>query len=353
MKKRLIKFSLMLLISMSVYGILGHADLIKNRIFASTISNYSEINNSVIYNFKIITGEDLINVQEGPNVYKANIANNKNLVSLQFDCENSFDPSDFVVISSDNTIVGNILKDEPLLVVNNLKEGLNIIKIKNKLDNSELYKFYINYKNVKVSGLKSEIKAGDIFKLEAKIDEKVYKNIKWTSIGIDSVIVSDNGEVTVLNNGIGRILGTIYNGDWKNVVGSVNVEFNVIGKSQLGWILNGGKWYYIDNLTRTFKIGWLYENGEWYYIKDDGSMKIGWLYKDGLWYYLKENGSMAIEWIKENGKWYFFDEDGAMKVGWIQSHGNWYYLNSDGTMETKSKIIDGKFYKFELNGKLK
>lgn len=353
MKKNLCRYLLIIVIAISIFAILGQAELLEDKVFASTISDTENISqDNLIYNFKIITGEKLVKVQEGPNVYKANISNNINKAEIQFASMLGVNSNDFIVTGFDNTVSGSISKQEPILIVNNLKEGLNVVKIRKKIDNTELYKFYINYKNVKISGVEPLVKSGDKFNLYASIDDEVCSNVKWTSFGINSVMISENGEVTAFNSGMANIIATIYDNNWDNIIGSISLEFNVSGQGKLGWVNNSKKWYYIDENTNSFKLGWFLDNGKWYYFGNDGSIEKGWIYKDGDWFYLKDNGQMATGWIKDNGKWYLLNEDGSMKTGWLNDHGNWYYLNSDGSMETKTKKIDGKVYSFNKLGEL-
>lgn len=353
MRKKLVRYLSLAVISIIMFAILGQAKLMDNVVYALTTSNTDGVSDgNPIYNLKIITGEKLINVQEGPNVYKADISNNMDRVDIQFASIPGVDPNDFIITGSNNTIVGSISIEEPILIIDNLKEGLNIIKIRKKLDNTELYKFYINYKKVQISELKSVVNTGDKFNLYAEIDGKVFNNIKWASVGINSVMMSEEGEVTALNNGIATIIATIYDNKGDNIIGSLHLEFNVCGESKLGWINNSGKWYYIDEDTNSFKIGWFFDNGKWYFLGADGSIEKGWIYKNECWFYLKDNGQMATGWVKDNGKWHLLSEDGSMKTGWVKDHGNWYYLNSDGSMETKTKEIDGKVYYFNKIGEL-
>ena len=353
MKKKLVRYLSLAIMSIIMFAILGQAKLMDNAVYALTTSNTDGVSDgNPIYNLKIITGEKLINVQEGSNVYKADISNNMDRVDIQFASIPGVDPNDFIVTGSNNTIAGSISQNEPILIIDNLKEGLNIIKIRKKLDNTELYKFYINYKKVQISGVKSVVNTGDKFNLYAEIDGKVFNNIKWASVGINSVMMSEEGEVTALNNGIATIIATIYDNKGDNIIGSLHLEFNVWGESKLGWINNSGKWYYIDEDTNSFKIGWLFDNGKWYFLGADGSIEKGWIYKNEYWFYLKDDGQMATGWVKDNGKWYLLSEDGFMKTGWGKDHGNWYYLNTDGSMETKTKEIDGKVYSFNKVGEL-
>ena len=88
------------------------------------------------------------------------------------------------------------------------------------------------------------------------------------------------------------------------------------GKMQTGWLLDGGKWYYLD--------------------KDNGDMVTGWKKLDrGQWYYFNKSGVAAQGWQKVDGYWYFF-RICAMQTGWLYDGGKWYYLNADGKMRTQT-----------------
>ncbi|WP_455795786.1 hypothetical protein [Clostridium butyricum] len=68
---------------------------------------------------------------------------------------------------------------------------------------------------------------------------------------------------------------------------------------------------------------WEYnQRGGWYYANDDGSMKKGWVLDGGKWYYL--DSYMIFSRAREiDGKWYYFNKDGSMmdtKVNWLSSN---------------------------------
>ena len=342
------KIILVLVVNIILFFTLGQSRIIYADDIASDINQ--QYDNEYIYGLKVTTGEKLID--QGESIYKCDIYSNKSMVTFQVKLSNGNKPSDFIVTDDDNTIIGSIDGGTPCLVTVNLKPGENIVIIKNKKDNSQLYKIYVNYINVQVKGIKDSVYVGDNLKLQVKKDDNMFfDNVKWSSSGIDTVMISNDGNITALNSGIANVIGTIYD-DSNNIIGNVNIDFNVCGEKASGWISNNGKWYYIDEFTRTIKIGWIFSNGEWYYTDAEGAMKTGWIYENGSWYYLKENGVMATSWIKDNGKWYLLDSGGAMKKGWAKDHGNWYYLNNDGSMQTSAKIINGVKYNFNSHGEM-
>ena len=146
-----------------------------------------------------------------------------------------------------------------------------------------------------------------------------------------------------------------------------------------GWLLKGGKWYYIDtngnyavNTWKKDSRGWCWLGGDgamatnrwvdyyrnWYYIDSNGYMaanrwqkdSAGWCYlgsdgkmlankwvkTSGYWYYLKSDGHMAGNmWVEDSAGWCYVGSDGKMVTGkWLKSSGYWYYLNYDGHMAT-------------------
>lgn len=307
------------------------------------------INQQCIYELSTTTGEKLI--KQSDKTYKCNICSNKSEIIFQAKLADGSKQKDFIVTDDNNTIIGSICDGTPCLIKVNLKLGDNIVIIKNKKNNSQLYKIYVNYTNVQVKGIKDWVYTGDNLKLEVKNNDTVYNNVKWISSGIDTVMVTSDGNLTALNSGIANVIGTIYD-EGNNIIGNVNIDFYVCGEKVSGWINNNGKWYFIDEVTRTIKIGWIFFNGEWYHTDITGAMQTGWYFENGNWYYLKENGVMATSWIKDSGKWYLLDAGGVMKKGWVKDHGNCYYLNSDGSMQTSDKVIDGVKYKFNAHGEL-
>lgn len=107
---------------------------------------------------------------------------------------------------------------------------------------------------------------------------------------------------------------------WARIGGTV-YHFNADGYMTEGWLLQGGKWYYL--------------------LPGNGAMATGWAMVSGKWYYLNANGAMATDWIQVSDKWYHLNADGAMETGWILVSGKWYYLGSDGAMFADTTTPDG------------
>ena len=283
-----------------------------NKSYALAVSK----NEYKINDLKTLTGEEI--KQEG-NIYKINVCNNQNKVEIIFNIENNNDNSkekllkymnDLVAIGEDNAIAGEIDYSDDMTMIVNLNEGNNLIRIKNKEDNSEILKLSINYTKVKVIGIPDNINVGDNFDLKCSINKERYNDTKWLSYGIDTLIVSEDGHVTIVNGGTGRVMGTIYKDN--KIVGSINISMYALGEGKLGWIKNDDKWYYIDPVKKHFKIGWLESNNNWYYMNKDGSMKTGWLNDNEHTYYFNEKGEMIKGKVTIDGKEYNFNNRGEL-----------------------------------------
>ena len=353
MEKNLFRYFSLLLISFSIttFGQINMAD----EVFASdsrldlSNQNFAEKD---IYNFRIVTGESLSTINNKHNVFNADIINNKHKVTIQFDVKAGENPNNYIVAGTNNSIVGTISESEPYILSADLQEGKNTIRILNKLTNEEVYKFNINYKNVEVNGLENILHVGDISRLEAVMDDKLYNHVIWTSKQNNGVVINKTGEITAVQNGIASITGALYDENDKKIIGSIDIDLNISGEGTSGWIKNGETWYYISPETKELVHGWIEDKDNRYYFNDDGTMYKGWLKLEDSWYYLKQTGNMAIGWIKEDGYWYYFNNDGTMKTGWLKDHGNWYYLNESGRMQTSDILIDGVLFKFNEHGEL-
>lgn len=293
-------------------GLLLFFQFSNNKLYALALSK----DEYKICDLKTLTGEE---IKQEEDIYKINICNNENKVEIIFNIENNKDNSkkellryvnDLIVLGEDNTIVGSIDFSDAIIMRVNLNEGTNLIKLKNKKDNSEILRLSINYTKVKMIGIPDNINVGDNFSLKCSINKEVYNDTKWSSYGIDTLIVSEDGNVTIVNGGIGSIMGTIYKEG--KIVGSVNISIYALGEGKLGWIKNDDKWYYIDPIKKYFKIGWLESNNNWYYMNKDGSMKTGWLNDNEHTYYFNEKGAMVKGKVNIDGKEYNFNNKGEL-----------------------------------------
>lgn len=156
----------------------------------------------------------------------------------------------------------------------------------------------------------------------------------------------------------------ISDGTGQGTDGSVD---STVSSEAVGWISNGGKWYFrypdgtylrdswgkINNVWYLFDsnaqmlTGWQKVNNEYYYMNADGGMKTGWLNDNGKWYYLKSDGAMATGWVADGDKTYFMESSGAMATGWTEVNGEFYYFYPDGH-KAVNEVISG-FY-VDYNG---
>lgn len=97
------------------------------------------------------------------------------------------------------------------------------------------------------------------------------------------------------------------------------------------------------------------ETGWWYQYKDGTYPMKTWAFlpymNQNQWYYFDEKGYMLSGWQFIDEEWYYLNPDGAMAVGWIVDNNRKYYLNplSDGKkgrMLIGWQFIDGKWYYF-------
>lgn len=84
------------------------------------------------------------------------------------------------------------------------------------------------------------------------------------------------------------------------------------GSIARGWVMDNGKWYFLDLVSGNMKIGWSKDGDNWYFLNPDGSMATNWVQQGDTWYYLQGSGVMARGWIKDGNDWYFLSESGSM-----------------------------------------
>ena len=224
MEKNLFRYFSLLLVSFSITTF-GQSKLAEKAYCAENKTELANenINSKDIYNLRIKTGEALVNASTAHDVFKSDVINNKYKVEMEFDCKDGFNPGNYIVTGTDNSIAGTISEDKPYTLTADLREGENTVRILDKSSNQLIYEFDINYKNIKVNGLDNVVKVGDTSKLEAVIDGEVYDNVKWKSSNNDNVVVSENGELTAVQNGIASVIGTVYDQSGKNIIGTASV----------------------------------------------------------------------------------------------------------------------------------
>ncbi|MFR5601904.1 MAG: hypothetical protein ACLTKI_05910 [Lachnospiraceae bacterium] len=132
--------------------------------------------------------------------------------------------------------------------------------------------------------------------------------------------------------------------------GQTSDNNNGSGTNKVGWISNGGTWFYRYPDGSYVKNDWCNIGGTWYWFNGNGAMATGWQHINGSWYYLENNGAMVTGWKKINGTWYYLTGSGAMATGWHNIGGVNYYMNGSGEMQTGWQNIGGQTYYLASDG---
>ena len=109
--------------------------------------------------------------------------------------------------------------------------------------------------------------------------------------------------------------------------------------------------------------GWVNKNGIWSYLDKDGdAVESVWKTNvDGtLYFYLDENGEMATSSLIEDGDYlYYVNANGVQERNHWElieddnEEARWYYFDSKGrAVKSCKKVIDGKTYYFDEDGKM-
>lgn len=89
----------------------------------------------------------------------------------------------------------------------------------------------------------------------------------------------------------------------------------ISSSDKVGWIQQGGRWWYRHADGSYTKSGWEKIGGTWYYFDAAGWMKTGWVLLGDKWYYLKSSGAMASnELLKIGSELFYFTAEGHMAV---------------------------------------
>ena len=180
----------------------------------------------------------------------------------------------------------------------------------------------------------------------------VGKSSEWLESGelyISANEVSDGtGQTTADENGAGQSNPIIGNQQYPNGTGNA---------ATVGWMQQGGYYYFLYPDGNYAKSGWMKLDNKWYMFDDNGHMLTGWQKnKYGKWFYLNPStGVMKTGWFKDNNNWYFLDTTegdslGCMRVGWLKWNDKWYYFNSSGIMVTGWYNVNGSYRYFYPEG---
>ncbi|MCR5705018.1 MAG: N-acetylmuramoyl-L-alanine amidase [Eubacterium sp.] len=131
---------------------------------------------------------------------------------------------------------------------------------------------------------------------------------------------------------------------------------NKKGIKIVGWIKEGGKWYYMNPSNGKMKKGFLTLGKKTFYLDSTGAMTTDWFKVKSKTYFARGNGTVLKGKIYSlNGKKYYFKTNGSMKKGWVTYKKNRYYFNkSTGSMvHGWVKIGKHRYYFSSKTGKLK
>lgn len=127
------------------------------------------------------------------------------------------------------------------------------------------------------------------------------------------------------------------------------------GMMLTGWQLIDGQWCFLGSsgayVPSAIPTGWVYSSG-WHFFNAYGQELSGWILDKGKWYYIDTVQGLLTDnhwYLSQESRWYRFDAAGvsvAMPKGWIHVGRGWIYRNADGTHVTGWKTIGGKEYYF-------
>ena len=202
-------------------------------------------------------------------------------------------------------------------------------------------------------------------------------------------------------------------GKVSGISGNVDMNYAYIDVSLYHWQLKEGTWYYATSSGKAY-IGWLHQGGAWYWLDPDaggamatglhecggsaywfngsGAMATGWIFDGGIWYYATGSGALARGpvsvggvpycfdartgamltgyqtdvqgvrryfgscgplngWGLVDGSWYWF-ANGIASTGWLYTGGSWYWLDPEagGAMVTGLHVCSGSAYWFSSSG---
>ena len=119
-------------------------------------------------------------------------------------------------------------------------------------------------------------------------------------------------------------------------------------------VLGESRDHVLEGAWKKEETGWWFSSSDGSYPKASWE-KI--LYQGKpQWFFFNDEGYMATGWILNKGKWYYLNpQTGAMHEGWLFWQNDWYYLTrGSGEMKTETSVLDGKTYTFDHeSGKLK
>ncbi|MVX63292.1 cell wall-binding protein [Clostridium chromiireducens] len=180
----------------------------------------------------------------------------------------------------------------------NVSDSVKEIKITAKPDcDSDEYDDY----DVKIDG--TTVDEDDKFKKSVSLN-KGKNEIKITVEDNE-----DNKKTYTLN--ITRANSSTNNTNTNANSGNTNTPMPTITVKTNQWVLLNGRWQYNDSIGIPLKSQWFFDRNlsKWYHLGSDGNMQTGWILDGGKYYYLYPDGSMAANTkigsysVGSNGAW--------------------------------------------------
>lgn len=151
----------------------------------------------------------------------------------------------------------------------------------------------------------------------------------WTKIGKEWYFFAENGAMYANQwaSGAGGTRKYFMKGDgtiatgWQDVrlaTGSQGPDwrfFSADGVMQVGWLKDGGSWYYLNPADGKMVANALWEiDREVYAFDASGKIARGWWRHPvtGDYYYSAADGIYFSRWLKDGGAWYYLGENGIM-----------------------------------------
>lgn len=136
--------------------------------------------------------------------------------------------------------------------------------------------------------------------------------------------------------------------EWENAGDGLCYRDDKTGERLTGWQdIRNGKYVYNESDKRLHAL-----KGK-YFFDESGIALTGWQDIDGYTYFFRrDTGEMVTSWSKSPKGRYYFGSDGVLRRGWKWINGGIYCFDGSGLMITGDRVIDGRTYSFDDEGRL-